>query len=205
MWDDGLTGDLKLMDILRKTGATAAFALSPGRYKAARVVNDPRGDYGELVAKSELREYADFEVCNHTDTHVDLNKVGAEETRREITDGRRKLEDTFGRAITGFCYPYGVYTGAALEVLAEENTLYARTTQRGQRGHNSLLLHPTGRWSEVDLERTVEGESGRLILWGHTYELRSPQDWDRVRAMYTLLVHHPKVKLVTFEEMMGAK
>ena len=202
MWDDGLAGDLRLIDILRKTGATAAFALSPSRHKKWRTVNDHRGDYGELVSQVELKEFADFEVCNHTDTHVDLNKVGVEDTRREIVEGRKKLEDIFGREISGFCYPYGVHTPAALAVLRAEKVLFARTTQSGYFGHqDNLLLHPTGRWNGVDLEKLADTASGRLILWGHTYELRSEHDWDKVRTMYNLLAQHPRVKLVTFEEM----
>lgn len=202
MWDDGLVGDLRLIDILRKTGATAAFALSPSRYKAGRTANDHRGDYGELVSRAELKEFADFEVCNHTDTHVDLNKVGPEETRREIVEGRKKLEDMFGREVGGFCYPYGVHTAAALAVLREDKAAYARTTQSGHFGHqDNLLLHPTGRWNGVDLESLVETASGRLILWGHTYELRNQYDWDKVKAMYSLLTQHPRVKLVSFAEM----
>jgi len=202
MWDDGLVEDLKLIDILRKTGATSAFAISPSRHKTVRTVNDHRGNYGELVSRAELKEFADFEICNHTDTHVDLKKVGVEETKREIVEGRKRLEDIFGREIKGFCYPYGVHTPAALAALREEKVLYARTTQSGHFSHqDNLLLHPTGRWNEIDLEKVVETASGRLILWGHTYELKNQQNWDKVRAMYSLLVQHPRVKLVKFSEM----
>lgn len=205
MWDDGLVTDLRLLEILRKCGATAAFAISPGRHKNDRCVNDPRGEYGVLVARNELKEFSDFEIVNHTDTHVDLNKVDAERTRIEIVDGRRRLEDIYGRAVRGFCYPYGVHTPAALKVLREGEALYARTTQGGHTSHlDNLLLHPTGRWNEVDVMSVAERASGRLILWGHTYELTSPAHWDRVRKLYDILTGHPNIKLVTFEEMVKA-
>lgn len=202
MWDDGLTGDLKLMEMLRKMNATAAFALSPGRYKSDRCVNDPRGQYGTLVSRAELKEFADFEVVNHTSNHLDLKKIDAEKTRIEITEGRERLEDLFGRRIDGFCYPYGVHTDVAIKVLRETNARYARTTQEGHTSYmDRMFLHTTARWNGTNLLDLIDRASGNLILWGHTYEIQSPQDWDKVREMYTVLTQHPKVKLVTFEEM----
>lgn len=200
MWDDGLVTDLKLLDILRKAGATAAFALSPSRHKIVRSTNDNRGDYGTLVSKYELAEFNDFEVVNHTNTHLDLGKINPEMTRTEIIEGRSRLEAMFDRAVKGFCYPYGVHTSAALIILRQERTLYARTTSNGHTQHDNLLLHPTGRWYDVNLEKLGEG-TGRLILWGHTYELRNTFDWDHVKAMYAIFTHHPNIKLVTFEEI----
>lgn len=203
MWDDGLISDLRLIEILHKCGATAAFALSPSRHQVSRSINDNRGDYGILVSKSELKEFADFEVCNHTDTHRDLGKLGEKETRQEIINGRKKLEDIFQRPIEGFCYPYGVHTPAAIKALSDSLVTYARTTAFATNGNN-LLLHPTCRWNELDVESYAEID-GKIILWGHSYELRSLKDWERITNMYEFLASHAKVKLVSFQEIVGAE
>lgn len=193
MWDDGLVTDLKLIEILQKLGGTAAFAISPSKHKISRVVNDIRGPYGKLVAYSELKEFEGFEVCNHTDNHFDLGKLKENETRREIVNGRKHLEDIYNSAIHGFCYPYGVYTPAALKVLASEGTSYARTTAKGPWG-NKLLLHPTSKWNNINME------SERIVFWGHTYEL-SNKDWDWIKELYKTFIDNPKYKLVTFEDI----
>lgn len=192
MWDDGLVTDLRLIEILQKLGGTAAFAISPSKHKVSRTANDIRGAYGKLVARSELKEFEGFEVCNHTDNHFDLGKLKADETRREIIYGRKHLEDIYGRAINGFCYPYGVHTPAALKVLTEDGVIYARTTGKGPWG-NKLLVHPA-KWNSIDMN------SERIIFWGHTYEL-SNKDWDWITELYKTFIQNPSYKLVTFEEI----
>lgn len=195
MWDDGLVTDLRLLEILRRLGLTATFALSPSRYKTTRSVNDCRGDYGELVSLAELKEYADFEICNHGNTHADLGKLTPAETEMEITDGRRRLEDIFNRQIPGFCYPYGVHTETAIAVLRTQ-AKYARTTHRGP-FHDPILMHTTGKW-DINID-TVINLPGVLILWGHTYELRTDKDWYKLTRMYETLAECTKV--VPFMEL----
>lgn len=195
MWDDGLASDLRLMDILRVLGLPAAFAISPARHKKERVLNDARGPYGRLVSLSELHEFADFEIVNHTANHVDLGKADPDTTRTEIEDGRKMLEDIFQRTVDGFCYPYGVHTQAALDTLRAGKYQYARTTHSG--GSEPLLLKPTARWNGL-------GElPDRVIFWGHTFELQSEEDWHSLRDLYERLSERPDVRFVTFKELVG--
>jgi peptidoglycan/xylan/chitin deacetylase (PgdA/CDA1 family) len=198
MWDDGLVTDLKLLDILRKKNATACFAISPSRHKNNRTSNDSRGDYGLLVAKNELKEFADFEICNHTDNHIDLKKATPKTIENEIIYGRKKLEDIFERKINGFCYPYGEYNKTAIDILKQQKTAYARTTLSSQnQPKNRLLLSPSHRWNELQLDSIFE--NSLLIIWGHTYEFKNQFDWDRIEKMYELFTQHPNIQLISFE------
>jgi len=202
MWDDGLVSDLKLIGILKDLGLTACFAISPDKHKSKREINDARGDYGTLVSKSELKEFCGFEICNHTATHSNLNKVNLDKAIKEIVDGRKKLEDIFCRDVKGFCYPYGEYNNKIVNLLRGMNYLYARTTKSGLTTHDNLLLHPTCRWNEIDVNK-LNSFDGQLILWGHTYEIKSSSDWDSILNLYTFFKENSKIKLVTFNEMMG--
>lgn len=204
MWDDGLVSDLILMDFLRKVNGTAAFAISPGRHAAARVPNDTRGNYGTLVSVSELLEFADFEICNHTLNHRDVTKCSPSELEYELTAGRSLLEDTFQRNIDGFCYPYGANSPEAVQALLRQNCRYARTTKQTTiKNSNPLLLPVTAKW-DVDIDtllREADCEKS-IILWGHTYELSDESKWSKVQYMYSRALSDPLVKLVSFNELM---
>lgn len=201
MWDDGLVSDLRLISILKRLGVTSTFAISPSRHQINRVVNDMRGDYGELVSRSELKEFAEFEICNHTSNHLDLGKLDKNTTKKEIVEGRQKLEDIFSKRVNGFCYPYGVYTTTAVEILAEEGVKYARTTKPSMQFNDCLLLHPNGKWSDFNLD-IIDKRIKRLILWGHTYELRTEKDWVSVTDFYAKLASDPRFKIVTFNDIL---
>jgi peptidoglycan/xylan/chitin deacetylase (PgdA/CDA1 family) len=199
MWDDGLVSDLRLLDVLRKLGVTAAFAIAPGRHGTHRVANDARGAYGQLVARAELAEFADFEVCNHTNTHRDLSQLSSSDTYAEIVLGREKLEQIYQRSVPGFCYPYGVGTPLAQQVLRDTAAQYARTTQCEPHWDDPLLLHPTAGWR--DLTALSCAASRTIVFWGHTYELQTPADWDQVTELYTLLAQSPDFEVLSFQQL----
>lgn len=200
MWDDGLVDDFKIMEIVSKYNATTAFALSPSRYNTHRTFNDPRGDYGTLVSKKELKNYSNFEVCNHTDNHPDFNKIGFKETEKEIIDGKNKLQEIFGREINGFCYPYGSVTKESISVLKNLNISYARTTFSGSQT-DRMQLKPDAKWNIKNLIQVIESKPKILILWGHSYEIKTAKDWESVKETYHILSNHENVKIITFEEM----
>lgn len=197
MWDDGLVTDLRLIELLHKLGATANFAIAPGRH-GERKPNDERGPYGTLVSASELKHFAPFEISNHTLNHVELPKLSPSEMEREVGDGRKMLEDIFQRHIDGFCYPYGEYNRVAVELLRRDKYAYARTT-RTMKSSDCLTLHPDGKWGDYEALLNPAG----TVLWGHTYELTDETKWDAVRRMYEALTQDPRVKLVTFTELVA--
>jgi len=57
---------------------------------------------------------AGHEVGNHTLTHVRLAGADPETVVREITEGRRVLEDVLQAEVPGFCYPWGAFDEAAV-------------------------------------------------------------------------------------------
>lgn len=200
MWDDGLATDLKLIDILRKVGATAAFAISPSRHKKNRVENDVRGNYGTLVSACELQEFKDFEICNHGDMHLDLGSLDYKKTELEILNGKKKLEDIFEKEISGFCYSYGVCTFIAKQILSGK-VKYARTTKNANGLRHPLELHPTSRWRNIEIEKTPD--NSEIIFWGHTYEFETKSDWEKVKNTYEYIVKNPNMKIISFNEMIN--
>lgn len=204
MWDDALVSDLKLIEILKKYNATANFAIAPARHGNFRKSNDPRGDYGSIVALNELKEFTDFEISNHTANHVDLTCLPKLEALKEIEDGKKILEDIFDREIDGFCYPYGKYNQEIVNLLQQNNYKYARTTEMGLPFQNILKISPTCKWNTDvfdELFKLSELYNRDLIFWGHTYEIKNDKDWNVVEKLYERLKLDPKIKLVTFKEL----
>lgn len=199
MWDDGLASDLRLIEILSKYDLTSCFAISPGRHQNFRVLNDSRGDYGELVTLKELSYFEKFEICNHTLNHVNLINESKENVFNEIMYGQLMLEDIFGRLINGFCYPYGEYNQIAIDCLKNLNYQYARTTRYN--GIDNLTLPVTCRWNDPNLFNYFE-HNKKTIFWGHTYEFKNENDWAKIEEIYKYLYEH-NFKVLKFKEIVN--
>ena len=64
-----------------------------------------------LMSGRDLRDLSDrgFEIGSHGLTHTNLRKCPPEQLCRELGDSRRILEDTIGRPVRFFAYPFGEY------------------------------------------------------------------------------------------------
>lgn len=132
-------------DATRKTGVHALPVLRQQGFRAIQFVvagriggrNDWQTVQGEveepLMGEGELRTWleAGQEIGAHTMTHPWLTRVGRAQAREEITASKKSLEDRFGRRIDHFCYPYGDYDEAILDLVGEAGYRTACTTQSG--------------------------------------------------------------------------
>jgi peptidoglycan/xylan/chitin deacetylase (PgdA/CDA1 family) len=94
----------------------------------------PSGELpGQLMDKAQVKEWlaAEQEIGSHTMTHPLLTQISAAQARDEILGSKKKLEDTFGRAVEHFCYPYGDWNPAVREIVQEAGYQSACTTEFG--------------------------------------------------------------------------
>ena len=89
----------------------------------------------------------------HTVTHPNLTALAAGEAEREIADSKRALEARLGRAVTGFCYPAGVYGSRELALVARAGFAVATSCEPGANTPDTDLLA---------LRRTAIGPRDRL-------------------------------------------
>jgi peptidoglycan/xylan/chitin deacetylase (PgdA/CDA1 family) len=215
IWDDGLESDLKLIEILLKHNAFASFAICPSLHKTGRVANDARStEYGKKVSLKELREFSPFEILNHSDTHKDLTALDYEDSKKEIEDGKNRLEDMFSTLIDGFVYPYGCGNKHCARILSETRHVFARTTRGWPKDdliyHNSdpYLLHPTCKWNYPQLLSLIEKAklcNGTIIFWGHTYEFKAIDDWDQITELYKMLSQNQDVSMKPASDLFRVK
>lgn len=89
-----------------------------------------------LMDKEQLREWlaAGHDIGSHTLTHPYLTRLPREQAREELMASRKRLEDTFGRAVEHFCYPFGDWNDAVRDMVVEAGYKTACTTDVGMNG-----------------------------------------------------------------------
>lgn len=87
-----------------------------------------------LMNESQLRQWvaAGQEVGSHTRQHVDLTVSESNNARLEIELGKTELESVLKQPVAHFCYPYGRYQPAHIEMVGEMGFATATTTQRSR-------------------------------------------------------------------------
>jgi len=184
-WDDGVSTDIKLIDILRRHNAKATFNLNAGLHKNKR-------NFGWMYKETKVSRlgwnemkdvYEGFCIANHSLTHPHLEHIPIEDARKEIVDGRKRLEDFFDAPILGFAYPFGTYNEVVMDLIREAGHVYARTTKNVALAfptENAMSFHPTCKFDAVDFWDHYEKakECGIFYFWGHSYELTNDEMWE---------------------------
>ena len=177
-WDDGVTADIALIEILRKYGARATFNLNGGLHGKVRGGEwTHRETRVERLAMGELTDvYEGFTIANHSLTHPHLEDLEQKEMAKEIGDSRKFLQDLFGQPVEGFAYPFGTWNDRVVETLKKEGHLYGRTVENGLWSdtlEEPLLLSPACHFLDDSFRDLYEAsrEPGVFYFWGHSYEI----------------------------------
>lgn len=183
-WDDGVTADVRLVEILRRHGAKATFNLNAGGHENKR---KPSWVYRDTqVSKlgwDEMRDlYDGFMIANHSLTHPHLEQIPVEDARRDIREGRERLQQFFGQPVSGFAYPFGSYNAAVEALVAEAGHVYARTVGMVERPFppvNAMAFHPCCHFLAPDFRERYEKArpGGVFYFWGHSYEMINEAMW----------------------------
>jgi peptidoglycan/xylan/chitin deacetylase (PgdA/CDA1 family) len=102
----------------------------------------------------------------HTVTHPNLTALAPDAAEREIAGSKRALESRLGRAVTGFCYPAGLYGARERELVARAGFAVATTCEPGANtpASDPLALRRTavdGRDRLADFRAKLEGGHDR--------------------------------------------
>lgn len=188
-WDDGVTADVQLIEILRRHGAKATFNLNAGLHANVRkpgwvFKGTPVGRLGW----DEMRGlYEGFTIANHSLTHPHLDRIDVDAARRDIVDGRERLQQFFGQPVLGFAYPCGAYNETVMELVREAGHVYARTVKNVERPfppsdpmafHSSCHFLAPDFWARYEKAR----EGGVFYFWGHSYEMITDEMWKEFDA-----------------------
>ena len=200
-WDDGVTTDVRLIEVLRRHGAKATFNLNPGLHERARSGGWMHaGTQVQRLALDELTGvYAGFTIANHTVNHPHLEQLPIAEARREIVEGRERLQQLFGQPVLGFAYPFGTYNPAVMEAVREAGHVYARTIKNVEQPfppEDPMAFHPNGHFRAPDFwARYEKARSGGVFyFWGHSYELVTEEMWADFDAKMARISQDPQAR-----------
>ena len=216
-FDDGVTQDIRTVEILNRYGLKGTFNLNSGSLGCLGDT-DPWGAVRHKVRASMVRElYQGHEVAVHTLTHPNLTTLDEETIIRQVELDRRLLQELCGYDIVGMAYPCGgVNNDDRVAEIIRVNTpiRYARTitsTHNFDLQDNLLRFNPTVYYSEEGVaEKLIDeflaketNEPQLFYLWGHTYEFdRNGGNWERFENICKMLAGKADVFYGTNKEVL---
>lgn len=184
-FDDGVTQDIRLIEILNKYGLKCTFNLNSGLLGLPGKLERNGGtvNHTKIRASEVKRVYAGHEVAVHSLTHPSLTALDDETLVRQVEEDRKALEELLGYPIVGMAYPNGAVDERVAGLL-EKNTpiRYSRTVTNTHsfavQKEDLLRYDPTVYYIEDCLEELVDkflaseaNEEQLLYIWGHSYEM----------------------------------
>ncbi len=217
-YDDGVTQDIRLIEILNRYGLKSTFNLNSkllgGRWHVMRNGIDCRHD---KVDPPDVKfVYDGHEVAAHTLTHPFLPSETEEEIIRQVTEDSAALSALCGYDVIGMAYPGGgVNHDKRVEEIIRTKTpmKYARTTDASGKfdlQDDLICFAPTVYHLDVDdmfrlgekfLALTPEAPA-LFYIWGHSYEFDAWQSWDRFEEFCRLMSGHDDIFYGTNREVL---
>lgn len=215
-YDDGVTQDIRLIEILDKYGIRATFNLNSGLFGTEHTLNRQgvvvRHD---KVPPSEVAKiYRAHEVSAHTLTHPHLTGLCEDEIIRQVERDRLALSDMVGYEVVGMAYPGGGFQNSdRVERVIRNHTgiKYARTISLSYSFNPTENLYrykPTAFHLDfADLYHLADeffgsDEGGVFYIWGHSYEFDIRDTWDEFEKFCAYISRRPDVFYGTNKEIL---
>jgi peptidoglycan/xylan/chitin deacetylase (PgdA/CDA1 family) len=132
----------------------------------------------DIMSAARLRALSDdprIDLGSHTVDHLSMRQLSSQEMLQQAIASRGSLEDTVGRPVTMFSYPFGQrddFSEATERVLREAGYTVAVTTCWGTRQAERQALRLRRIWlNEADDVRTVRAKIGGRYDWIGAKEL----------------------------------
>ena len=215
-YDDTVTQDIRLIEILDKYGLKATFNLNSGLLgmDGMLIREGVEVSHVKIPASEIASVYKNHEVAAHTLTHPHLPKLPDDEVIRQVEEDRLNLSDLVGYEVVGMAYPGGgMNNNDRVARLIKNHTgiKYARTISLGYSFLPQPDLYrykPTAfhldfadnyRLAADFFERETEGV---FYIWGHSYEFDIHNTWDQFEDFCKAISGRPDVFYGTNREIL---
>lgn len=203
-YDDGVTQDIRLIELLNKYGLKCTFNLNSellGKNNILIRQNQRIAHY--KVAPQEVKYvYEGHEIAAHTLTHPNLTKLTEAEIIHQVEQDRINLSELAGYEVVGMAYPCGgVNNDDCVADIIKNNTKiqYCRTntiTEILDIQNNLYRFNPNVYHINFDrlmqmgrdfVESTPE-KPQILYIYGHAYEMDSASDlWIKLEEFFEMI------------------
>ena len=201
-YDDGVTQDIRLIELFNKYGMKCTFNVNSGALgmEGALIREGVHVNHTKIAPGLIRSVYEGHEVATHSVTHPYLTRLSDEDVVREIEDDRIKLSELAGYDVIGHAYPMGDCDERVARLLRERTGVtYARTvvsTHNFDIQDNLYLFNPTVyhhremdemfRLGEEFLNLKTD-EPKLFYVWGHAYEFDIHNDWKRFEEFLEMM------------------
>lgn len=222
-YDDGVSQDIRLIELFNKYNLKATFNLN----------SEFLGNPGELIREgvrvSHIKNKAEdikyiydgHEVAVHTLTHPNLVETDDKEVLRQVEQDRINLSELVGYEVFGMAYPGGGKNcdDRVAEIIKNNTPIkYARTTSvtKSFEPYEDLYqykgtLYHHENWDDLfDMGRKfleLETDSPKVFyIWGHAYEFDIyPERWEMFEEFCKMISGKNEIFYGTNKEILGLK
>ncbi len=217
-YDDGVTQDVRLIEILNKYNLKATFNLNSGLLGRDNTIlyRDSLMHVNKCEPADVAYIYQGHEVAVHTLTHPLLRTCSDEEVIRQVEQDRLNLSDLVGYEVVGMAYPGGASGHEYVAQVIREHTgvKYARTTNAT---HNFdvqtdlYLFNPTV-YGAQEPEKMFElgqkfvdmkpDKPQVFYIWGHSYEFDGDDSWRMIEEFCKFVSNREDIFYGTNKEIL---
>ena len=218
-YDDGVTQDIRLLEILNKYGLKSTFNINSGLLgkpgKLTRLGKEIQ--HCKVDPRDVSSIYEGHEVAAHTVTHPSLPKLlTKEEISAQVEYDRLALSELVGYEIVGMAYPGGGTNHDDRVVDIIKNTTgvkYARTILTSgdfEPQEDLFRFKPSCFHCDLDemfemAQRFIELKPDTpkiFYIWGHSYEFDIEDTWDKFEDFCRLISGHNDIFYGTNKEIL---
>lgn len=203
-YDDGVTQDIRLVELLNKYGLKCTFNLNSERLGGPGFLGweNRRISHYKVHPEHVKVLYEGHEVAVHTLTHPNLTQQTDEEVIRQVEQDRLNLSELVGYEVVGMAYPCGGVNNddRVAEIIKNHTGVkYSRTitcTGNFDLQDNLYRFNPSvyhlnfGEMMELG-RKFVELKTDKpqiFYIWGHSYEMDFNSDnWNKLEEFFKLI------------------
>lgn len=217
-FDDGVTQDIRLIEILNKYGLKATFNLN-SEFLGLDGTLDRNGRTvrHDKISPDKIKEiYTGHEVAGHTLTHPFLPDCSDEEIIRQVERDRENLSRLCGYEVVSMAYPCGgennndrvaeiIRSNTKIKLARTITSTYSFDVQSNLLRFNPTVYYVDDRLDEiVDEFLALEPTSEALLyIWGHSYEMDAEYiTWEKFEQVCKRLANHDDIFYGTNKEVL---
>ena len=199
-YDDGVTQDRRLAELLRKRGLKATFNISSGLFGHIQSDSTPDGrsvNVSKLPADALETVYVGHEIAGHGLFHSNLESIGTPLAMYEISEDKRRLEVLTNKPLKIFAYPFGTHNTETEKIVMLAGYQWARTvnaTHSFAIPENFLIWNPTCHHTDPALMELAQQflalpsyNPSLFYVWGHAYEFDRDDNWQIIETLADFL------------------
>lgn len=219
-YDDGVTQDVRLIELLNKYGLKSTFNLNSELLGTGylNVRNDRQILHYKIRPEDVKTVYDGHEIAVHTLNHPRLTTLDDAEIIRQVEQDRMNLSELAGYEVVGMAYPCGgVNNDDRVAEIIKNHTgvAYSRTitnTDSFDPQENLYRFNPNV-YHIMEFDRLMEmgkqfiamtpDKPQIFYIWGHAYEMDyAPGDWDKLEEFFRLISNHDDIFYGTNKEVL---